>query len=68
MDMKKKISEQSSCFKRRFEERIKESDQILQNLIDLNIAQIQAQQTGKNRNQFLSFSSTNVTEFTVTCY
>jgi len=56
-EIKKKISEQSSCFKRRFEQRIKENDEILENVIDLNKTQVQSQQTGKNRNQFLSFSS-----------
>jgi hypothetical protein len=61
-EMKKKISEQSSCFKRRFEERIKENDQILENVINLNKAQMQAQQTGKNRNQFLSFSSSQMSQ------
>jgi len=60
--IKKKITEQSSAFKRKLQDRIKENDQILKSVIDLNKTQVQSQKNIKSGNPFLSFSSSQFSQ------
>jgi hypothetical protein len=60
--IKKKITEQSSAFKRKLQDRIKENDQILESVIDLNKTQVQSQKNIKSGNPFLSFSSSQFSQ------
>jgi hypothetical protein len=62
-EIKNKISEQSSAFKRKLSDRIKENNQILENVIDLNKTRINSQQVIlKSGNPFLSFSSSQMSQ------